>query len=209
MKITFEKAGKRFNREWIFRHLDHVFETGQHTVILGGNGSGKSTLLQAISGFYTLSEGKVTFELDGTEIPIDQVFRHVSLATPYLDLYEDLTLIEAIRFQQQFKAFRNGLKPKSIAEIMELEHTKKKAIKHFSSGMKQRVRLALAILADTPILLLDEPTSNLDHNAIAWYQKLVQDNLENRLVVVASNEQEQEYPFCQTQLRVEDFKPSR
>jgi ABC-type multidrug transport system ATPase subunit len=91
-------------------------------------------------------------------------------------------------------------------EITQLEKAKNKQLKYFSSGMKQRVRLALAVLCDSPLLLLDEPTSNLDKKAIDWYQQLVTDHSKNRLIIVASNQQEYEYPFCNKTLMVEDYK---
>jgi ABC-type multidrug transport system ATPase subunit len=207
MNITFEKAGKRYNREWIFRQLDYQFGAGKAYVILGSNGSGKSTLLQSISGYYTLSEGNARFDLDGVEVAVEKVFRHISIATPYLELYEDFTLREAIEFHLRFKTIAGDLNPKEIIARLELEKTKDKAIKHFSSGMKQRVRLGLAILSETPVLLLDEPTSNLDRNGIKWYQELIAQYTKDRLVVVCSNQQEHEYEFCTEELNVEDFKP--
>lgn len=207
MNITFEQAGKRFNREWIFRHFSYEFTGGTSYVIQGSNGSGKSTLLQSISSYYTLTEGNVKFEQDGKEIAVEKVFRHMSIATPYLELYEDFSLREAIEFHQRFKTIAGGLNPKELIAKLELEKTKDKAIKHFSSGMKQRVRLGLAILSETPVLLLDEPTSNLDRKGIKWYQDLIADYTKDRLVIVCSNQQEQEYEFCTEQLNIEDFKP--
>jgi ABC-type multidrug transport system ATPase subunit len=209
MNITFDQAGKRFNREWIFRQLNYRFEAGTSYVILGSNGSGKSTLLQAISGYYSLSEGAARFELDGKEIEIEKVFRHMSIATPYLELYEDFSLKEAIEFHQRFKSIAGGLSAKEVIAKLDLEKTKDKAIKHFSSGMKHRVRLGLAILSETPVLLLDEPTSNLDRKGIKWYQDLIAEYSKDRIVVVCSNQQEHEYEFCTEQLNIEDFKPDQ
>jgi ABC-type multidrug transport system ATPase subunit len=139
-------------------------------------------------------------------IEIEDIFSHLSFAAPYLELFEEFTLTESIEFQAQFKPFSNNLSTKQIVELTQLEKSQDKQIKYYSSGMKQRVRLALAVLADTPLLLLDEPTSNLDKKAIDWYQKLVDDFSKDRLIIVASNQQEYEYPFCNKQLIVEDYK---
>ena len=206
MRIACQDMGKRYNREWIFRNFTYTFESDNAYVITGGNGSGKSTLLQALSGFLTISKGAITYAQGTDEIAIEKAFRLVSIATPYLDLYEELTLREALAFHLNFKALRAGLTIESFAETVMLAKDIDKQIKHYSSGMKQRVRLGLAILSDTPILLLDEPTSNLDPKGIAWYGELVTSHLKDRIVMVCSNQQEAEYFFCKHEINIEDFK---
>jgi len=207
MNITLNTIGKRYNYEWIFRNIHYEFTTGNNYVILGANGSGKSTLLQVIANSLIASEGKIAYTLSASEnINEDNVFQYLSYAAPYLELFEEFTLAESIEFQGKFKPFHEGLDTKKIIEIAELEKAKNKQLKHYSSGMKQRVRLVLAVLANTPLLLLDEPTSNLDKNAISWYQQLVSGYSKDRLIIVASNQQEYEYPFCNKELKVEGFK---
>jgi ABC-type multidrug transport system ATPase subunit len=222
MKITLSDIGKRYNYEWIFRKVNYEFTSGDNYVLLGSNGSGKSTLLQVIAGNLIPSEGGIKYQLASVEyqdanaeksnvdnaniVDEENIYRHISYAAPYLDLFEEFTLIESIEFQSQFKPFYEGFSVKDIMEITQLEKAKNKQLKYFSSGMKQRVRLALAVLCDSPLLLLDEPTSNLDKKAIDWYQQLVTDHSKNRLIIVASNQQEYEYPFCNKTLMVEDYK---
>lgn len=208
MLIKLENIGKRYNYEWIFRKVDYEFSNENNYVILGSNGSGKSTLLQVIAGNLIPSEGKINYQETNSENIIEEenIFHHLSYAAPYLDLFEEYTLRESIEFQANFKPFSSGLKTNQIIEILQLEKAKDKQLKYYSSGMKQRVRLALAILADTPILLLDEPTSNLDRKAIDWYQRLVSDFSKNRLIIVASNQQEYEYPFCNKEINIEQYK---
>lgn len=206
MTISLNNIGKRYNFEWIFRKLNYDFSSENNYVILGANGSGKSTLLQVIAGNLTHSEGNCKFQISDSIVETENVFKHLSYCAPYLDLFEEFTLTESIEFQEKFKPFQAGLDLKKIIELTELEKSKDKQLKYYSSGMKQRVRLALAILADTPLLLLDEPTSNLDKKAIEWYQKLVTDYSKNRLIIVASNQQEYEYPFCNKQLNIEEYK---
>ena len=218
LEINLKNIGKRYNYEWIFRKVNYDFTSENNYVILGANGSGKSTLLQVIAGNLTNSEGEINYidscanvTLSGVEgrhsrIEVENIFTKLSYCTPYLDLFEEFTLIESIEFQEKFKPFQTGLDLKKIIELTELEKSKDKQLKYYSSGMKQRVRLALAVLADTPLLLLDEPTSNLDKKAIDWYQKLVTDYSKNRLIIVASNQQEYEYPFCDKQLNIEEYK---
>lgn len=207
MNISLKNIGKRYNYEWIFRNVNYEFTGDNNYVILGSNGSGKSTLLQVIANSLLPSEGTVSYQKN-TAGPLgeENIFQHLSYAAPYLELFEEFTLAESIEFQAKFKPFYEELNTKKIIEITELGKAKNKQLKHYSSGMKQRVRLALAVLANTPLLLLDEPTSNLDKNAIDWYQKLVDNYSGDRLIIVASNQQEYEYTFCNKELKVEDFK---
>lgn len=205
MRITLTGIGKRYNAEWIFRNVNHEFREGAHTVILGGNGSGKSTLLQVISGSLLSSDGKIEYDHAGT-VNEDNIYKHISFASPYLDLFEEYTLREAIEFHKKFKPLLNDITTEKFIALTQLEKSAAKQIKYYSSGMKQRVRLALAILSNTPVLLLDEPASNLDKKAIDWYQQLVNDHSSNRLIIVCSNQQQYEYSFCTQELHIEDYK---
>lgn len=206
MNIQLTDIGKRYNYEWIFRKVTTGFSSENKYVILGANGSGKSTLLQVIAGNILSSEGTISYTKNGTVIDNEEIFKEVSIASPYLELFDEFTLEESIDFHSKFKPFRNNLSAKEIIAITELEKAKEKQLKYYSSGMKQRVRLALATLSDSSILLLDEPTSNLDKKAIDWYQQLINEHTQNKLVIVASNQIEYEYPFCNKEIKVEDFK---
>ncbi len=205
MKIILEQIGRRFNRDWIFKNLNYTFESGKSYAILGANGSGKSTLLQVISGSLTSSEGKLNYTNNGVQIDIENVFPELSIAAPYLDLIEEFSLNEHIDFHFQFKNYRDGYDKRTLIALLNLLHSEHKALKNFSSGMKQRVKLALAFCSDTKVLLLDEPTSNLDQQGIEWYLSLIKQFSTDRLVIVCSN-QEHEYAFCNDILSVEDYK---
>jgi len=206
LKITLTNIGKRFNRDRIFGGINHLFTQGAHTVIQGSNGSGKSTLLQIIAGNTAPSEGSLSYELHGKPLPQEDLFRNISFASPYMELLEELTLKEHVAFHAGLKAFRDGVEPAAVPELAGLSRSADKQIRHFSSGMKQRVRLSLAILSNTPLLLLDEPCSNLDPLAITWYQELIAAHTSDRIILVCSNQQEFEYGFCKERLRMEDFK---
>ncbi|HCN82652.1 MAG TPA: ABC transporter ATP-binding protein [Sphingobacteriaceae bacterium] len=205
MKIILENIGRRFNREWIFREINYTFESGQSYAVLGLNGSGKSTLLQLLSGSLTPSEGTISYQSGGKDLDIESVFQQLSMAAPYMELIEEFTLQEQIDFHFGFKRYRDGMDVAKVIEILGLEKSRNKAIKYFSSGMKQRTKLALAFCSDTPVLLLDEPVSNLDANGIAWYLDLVQQFASDRLVIICSN-QDQEYSFCKHRIQVGDYK---
>jgi len=206
MKIQLANVGKRYNYEWIFRNINYEFTSDSNYVILGANGSGKSTLLQVIAGNLMSSEGNISYLSGQKNIVQEHIFTHLSIATPYLDLFEEFTLEESIEFQKKFKSYYKDMDVKHLIDILQLEKAAGKQLKYFSSGMKQRVRLALAIVSQTPILLLDEPTSNLDKKGIDWYQQLIHQYSEERLIIVCSNQQELEYTFCDKQLYIEDYK---
>lgn len=204
MKILLTDAGKRYNREWIFRHLSYVFETGHSYAITGHNGSGKSTLLQVIAGALMPNEGTLNFSrTDGSTTP--NHYKFISFTAPYLELIEEMTALEFLAFHQAFKPFLRGLTCSAVLEEAALTHAARKQIRYFSSGMKQRLKLAQGILSDTPFVLLDEPCTNLDEEGIALYHRLVSNFTRERAVIVSSNDP-QEYRFCEHRLSIHDFK---
>ena len=203
MEIKLENIGRRFNREWIFRNINYTFTQDSSYAILGANGSGKSTLLSVIAGSLTPTEGDLFYYYEGEMIEVETIFAKLALAAPYLELIEEFTLSEVIDFHFRFKSYKEGLDSSAAMDLLGLAKSKNKPIKFFSSGMKQRTKLVLAFCSDSPILLLDEPTSNLDQKGIEWYHELVNQFTHNRLVIVCSN-QEHEYSFCQNQLFLSD-----
>lgn len=205
MKIILEQIGRRFNREWIFRNINYEFETGSSYAVLGSNGAGKSTLLQVISGSLSSSEGKISYLHGDTNIDQEKVYIQQSMVAPYLELIEEFTLTELMDFHFRFKKYRQGLNRQGVIELLGLKNAEFKAIKYFSSGMKQRVKLALAFCSDTDLLLLDEPASNLDQQGLDWYLSLASTFSSDRLLIICSN-QEQEYSFCSHQINIADYK---
>lgn len=200
-----EDIGRRFNRDWVFRHINYRFEIGQSYAILGPNGSGKSTFLQVIAANLVPSAGHIRYTAADKEIAPDSLYQYLSLAAPYMELIEEFTLIEQIRFHFKLKNYLPGFDEETIMELLSLQHAKDRQIRFFSSGMKQRVKLALACCSDVPLLLLDEPTSNLDQQGVDWYLNLVTKTRTDRLVLVCSN-QEKEYGFCEQIINIVDYK---
>jgi ABC-type multidrug transport system ATPase subunit len=223
MKISLTNAGKRFNRDWIFRNFNYSFTAGTAYAITGPNGSGKSTLLQVIGGAMVMSEGKVQYATDNRqlatgkeqpslatdstrkEITIDNAFRHISIAAPYLELIEEMTVTEFLQFHSQFKPLLPNLHIKTIIADIGLAEARNKQIRYYSSGMKQRVKLAQAIFSDVPCVLLDEPCTNLDDAGIRLYHQLIGRYSNNRLIIVSSND-EQEYSFCTEKIDILSYK---
>ena len=205
MKIILQNIGRRFNREWIFRNIDYDFALGESYAILGPNGSGKSTLLSVLNGSLSPSAGTISYLSADKSIEAEQIFNQLSLAAPYLELIEEFTLAEMIAFHFKFKNRKAGMDDAAIIDLLDMQASKNKLIRYFSSGMKQRLKLALAFCSDTPLLMLDEPTSNLDVQGVDWYLNLVQTFAAGRLTIICSN-QEHEYSFCRQRLNISDYK---
>jgi ABC-type multidrug transport system ATPase subunit len=187
MEITLTDAGKRFRFDWIFRGLTHRFQSGERTALLGPNGSGKSTLMKVLSGHLSLSKGRIQFAQNGIILP-DDVYKYVSYTAPYIELIEEFTLEEAIDFHIQLKPLLPGMDKTTFIDLLELPKARQKEIRFFSSGMKQRVKLAIAICTNTPILLLDEPSTNLDVKAVEWFHRLFEQYAGNRIAIIATND---------------------
>lgn len=196
MLITLTNIGKRFLKEWVFKGLNFQFHPGNHYAITGKNGSGKSTLLLLVAGFHTPTYGQIQWQLGGMQVEPESLVSYISLSSPYLELIEDFTLVELLKFHQQFKPFLPGHDLAGLIDLCGLNRSKNKPLKHFSSGMRQRVKLLLAIMSHTQVVLLDEPCSNLDREAIAWYRQLKQNYGKGRLFIISSNHNPHEYPEC-------------
>lgn len=205
MTISLENIGKRFNFDWVFRKLDFTFTLENRYAILGPNGSGKSTLLQIIAGSQHYSEGKINYTLDSKIEDSSHIFKHISFAAPYLELVEEYTLAECLRFHCRFKPFLKSVSIDEIAASVHLENALHKQIRYYSSGMKQRAKLAQAIFSDTPLLLLDEPCTNLDDAGVSIYHQLIQKYTAGRIVIVSSNDSK-EYDFCNQYLHITAYK---
>ncbi|MBO0931780.1 ABC transporter ATP-binding protein [Fibrella aquatilis] len=208
MTITADQIGKKYRREWIFRGVDLTLVAGNSYTFVGPNGSGKSTLLQVLAGMQPASAGKLTYSLDGAK-PLDEEawYKYIVLAAPYLELIEELTLSELLAFHVQFKPLRPGVDATALMDRMQLSHARNKEIKFFSSGMKQRVKLGLALFSDARLVLLDEPTANLDRQGAAWYRDAVKELLTRPdcLLLIGSN-QPDEYDFCPNVIDVTQWK---
>ncbi|MBK7762766.1 MAG: ABC transporter ATP-binding protein [Bacteroidetes bacterium] len=190
---------KRFGDELLFDDLNVEFESPSSTALLGINGSGKSTLLQMIATYVMPDKGNVTYRKNNQTLNDEEVFREVSFCSPYLELIEELSLTEFLHYHFSFK--KKLLPIQEIIQRIGLHEAGDKRIEKFSSGMKQRVKLAQAIFADTSVLLLDEPCTNLDQQGIDLYTQLIRDYSRDRIVIVASND-EKEYKVCDSRFYV-------
>jgi ABC-type multidrug transport system ATPase subunit len=205
MTILLSDSGKRFNRDWIFRHINLEFTNENAYAITGSNGSGKSTFLQALAGILDFSEGNIHYENNDKEIQKENFYLHYSFCAPYLELIEEMTIIEFLEFHAAFKPLIKNIPIKSIIEEIGLTTAANKQMRYYSSGMKQRVKLAQAVFSDTPVLFLDEPCSNLDAAGIELYHHLISTYAKDKLIIVSSNDPV-EYSFCKEVVSIMDYK---
>lgn len=206
MNITLEQISKRFQRYWIFKDVNLTFQAGGAYALLGVNGSGKSTLLRVIASMQSPSKGKVIYtDTHKAVVAPNQIFKHISFCAPGMEVVEELTLREFLDFHFSFKRPLAGLTVDAVIELTGLKDSVNKPIGDYSSGMKQRVKLAQAIFSDTPVLLLDEPCTNLDQQGVDQYKSWIAQYGTGRLVIVASND-EREYFFCREKVAVANYK---
>lgn len=207
LTITVNNLSKRFNREWIFRALSLEFASGITYAITGPNGSGKSTLLQVVWGQVPQSSGTITYKKGAHDVPIEQAFRYVSIAAPYMDLIDEFTLTEMLNFHFRLKKIRSGFSIGELLQIMYLENAAHKQLVNFSSGMRQRLKLGLALYTEADAYFLDEPGTNLDRRAFGWYTDELSKLSKRSIVFIASNDPE-EYPQDAVLLNLTDYKKS-
>lgn len=188
LTISTEGVGKRFGRNWIIQDFTDSFTSGEQIGIKGRNGSGKSTLLRMLCGQLTPSRGALTFRIGEDEVKTADIYRYVSWTGPYLEIVEELSIVDFLRFHFGMKPLLPGIKLEEVPAMLELDQVRNRKLSDCSSGMRQRVLLGSALYANTPLLLLDEPTVTLDEAAVAWFHDQLALHGTGRLVFVASND---------------------
>lgn len=205
-KITLTNIGKRYKKDWIFRDFSHEFIADNAYVVQGSNGSGKSTLLKIIASYLSPTLGELHYLNGNEEINQAEIHKHITIAAPYMELPEEFTPMEILNFHLGFKSLYNNMTKENFIEFIGLTASANKPVNKFSSGMKQRMKLGLAILSQSNLLLLDEPAINLDSNGIDLYHRMINEFGKNRIIIVCSNNISEEFSFCQTAINVNDYK---
>ena len=199
--LSAERLAKSFSGPPLFSGLDLRLGRGL-LAVAGKNGSGQTTLLKILAGLLRPSAGRVLVERDGRPLAGEARRLAVGFAGPDLSLYAALTALENLRF---FRAAAGS--PAEDAELRRrLEETGlageavARRVEEFSTGMRQRLRLAFAGLFDPPVLVLDEPMSGLDTEGREMVQRFVAQARTRGPVVLASND---ERDFVQPEQRIE------
>ena len=207
LQLVAENLGHRFGRRVLFRKLSFTLEAGHSLAVTGSNGSGKSTLVRIIAGVMRPLKGSVTLHLNGQAVPPEERPLQVGMVAPYLNVYDDFTTRENLQFLAQARRLPDAeARIEATLDLVSLTPRADDRVATYSSGMKQRVRFAAALLAAPPLLLLDEPTSNLDPAGLAMVERIITHQKEvGRLVIVATNDAA-EAARCDDQICVEDAR---
>ena len=206
MHIKISSLGKRFGPQWIIRDFNYDFKLGVKYALRGSNGSGKSTLLQLCSTYLEPTKGKIEyFQEAGLQISSDHIYKYFSFAAPYLSLVPHFSIIELLDFHEKLKGWKKNYSSSELLHIMELDEHKDKYIQALSSGMRQRVRLIVSMYAKSPVVFLDEPTTNLDEKGKSWFQEQLTELGTQKVVIIASNEEE-DLKQCTESIMVENYK---
>lgn len=202
IKIRAENIGKSFNNRWLFENIELSLNANESIAILGANGVGKSTFTLILAGQIVPTTGIIQWCTGDNPIELNQLNSFYALASPGMELPEELNFKETIGLYYCCKKSKHDYKELLDLFLNNFQFKKRelnKEISQFSSGMKQKLKLLLSFYADTPVIFLDEPLTNLDNKGIELYNKLIDENISKRTIIIASNRVE-EYKFCKRQL---------
>ena len=201
---------KFYSHRLIFSKLDLSLVNGSSIGITGKNGSGKSTLIKIIAGLISATSGNINFNVDKNSILKEDHFKYLGLMSPYLNLYDELSGFENLSFFLNLKSPEKSDKQKNerinyLLENVGLFKRKNDMYKNYSSGMKQRLKLAFSLLNEPLLLLLDEPCANLDSEGIDVVYRFSEEQKKNGMLIVATNE-ESDLQLCDTLINIDDHK---
>ncbi len=188
-QLKLDSITKYFGRRLIFKNISIDYQYNGIFGISGPNGSGKSTLVKIIANIISPSSGKVIHSNDSKEIPSEKLHNYIGFVSPYLVLYDEFSAEENIKF---FSKIRNVKYDKEKIDYLFneflLEDRRNDLVKTYSSGMKQRLKFIFALMHSPKLIILDEPTSNLDNDGKEKVYKLINEESRNNIVLIASNE---------------------
>lgn len=204
---------KYFSHRLIFGNLNLSLSECSSIGIIGKNGSGKSTLIKVIAGIIGQSKGEISLSIENNIIQKDNHFKHIGLMSPYLNLYDELSGYENLEFFMNLKCTDRTTNEKDekvnfLLENVGLFKRRKDLYKNYSSGMKQRLKLAFALLNEPQLLLLDEPCANLDKEGIEVVYRFAEEQRKRGMLIVATNE-ESDLKLCDSLIDIEDFKKDK
>lgn len=208
IRLQCKEISKRYNGKIIFKNVDLELKENSSLVITGKNGSGKSTLLKVISHLIRLDKGSISLEVDGNKIPAEKFHMKIGLFAPYLNLYDELSAWENLDFFYDLKVGNKNEKKEKIKYLLEkvgLYNRRDDLIRNYSSGMRQRLKLAYSVINSPALLLMDEPRTNLDEQGISVVYEIAEEQKKNGILILATNEKE-DTAICESKLSIEDYK---
>ncbi len=205
MRICLKNVSKRYVYDYILKGINLEIESGKSLGISGANGSGKSTLLQIISGHLSKTSGDISYYVQDEVVSDSEVYQYLNYAAPYIGTIEEFNLAELLDFHQKFKPFYQPLNTRDFLDLLEVNYDHDKLLGNYSSGMQHRVKLGLAVLSKSQLVILDEPSSFLDKDARKWFWNFLHRNNHGRTLIIASNEQE-DFQLCDKIASVENWK---
>jgi heme exporter protein A len=206
--LTASGLGHRFGRNVLFRELTFELKGGQSIAIVGSNGSGKSTLLQILAGLLTPVRGEVLLSVDGELVERERRPHSVGMIAPYLQVYDGFSAAENLRFLLKARGLTADAEEKTrhLLTLVGLDARADDFVGTFSSGMKQRVKVAAALVSNPPVLVFDEPTTNLDDAGRAIIDKVTDSHLSRGGVLIVATNDSSEAEKYGDRVNVEDFR---
>jgi heme exporter protein A len=203
ISMTVSGLSKEFNRSSIFKDISFSLTSPVSLSITGKNGAGKSTLSKILAGLLSSTRGSIEYSIDEEKIGIEQFKHHIGFVSPYLNLYDEFTALENLQFLSRIRAAasRNDERIGELLRLVGLWNRRDDLVGTFSSGMKQRLKYAFALLHHPAVLILDEPTSNLDAEGIDVVKEIMQKQMESCILIIATNNND-EARWCVQQIQV-------
>jgi heme exporter protein A len=210
ISILVNELSKDFDRRAIFQDISFSLTSPASLSITGKNGAGKSTLSKILAGVLSATRGSVTYSVDGRKIGVEEFKHHIGFVSPYLNLYDEFTALENLQFLSSIRATtqQNGTRIKELLTLVGLWSRRDDIVGTFSSGMKQRLKYAFALLHEPAVLILDEPTSNLDAEGIEIIRQIMRKQKDSNILILATNNRE-EADWCAQQIHVGTMQPER
>src|SRR5208283_2084846 len=192
ISLSVESLSKVFNRRVIFENIAFSLMEGESMAITGKNGSGKSTLAKILCGLLSPSKGRIVCSIDGKTIDLAKMYQHIGFVSPYITMYEEFSGLENLTAFSRIRNLRNGSEEDSekLLKTFGIYERRNDEVRTYSSGMKQRLKYAAALLHRPEILVLDEPTANLDEEGISVVRNTMRAQSESGILIIATNDKE-------------------
>ena len=204
--LILQNLTKSFGRRLIFKNINAEFNTGSIYGLTGSNGSGKSTLAMIIADILSPTSGKVIHKIENQELSSEKLHNHLGFVSPYLMLYDEFSAEENLIHFMKIRGLKiNNDSIKNLLDEFSLYDRRNDLLKAYSSGMKQRVKFIFSLIHSPELMILDEPTSNLDTAGKDKVYEIIEKESKNKLIIIASNE-ENDLALCKKNIFMEEYK---